>query len=45
MGVGGRLKRTVIYVYLIHVVMQQKLTQHCKLMIFQLKIKEKYIEQ
>ena len=45
MGVGGRLKREVIYVCLIHVVMQQKLTQHCKLIIFQLEVKEKYIEQ
>ena len=37
-GVGGRLKRERIYVYLqlIHVV-QQKLTQHCKAIIPQFK--------
>ena len=31
-GVGGRLKREGIYVYiyLIHVVIQQKLIQYCK---------------
>ena len=36
---GGRLKRKRIYVYLqlIHVVVQQKLTQHCKPIILQLK--------
>ena len=35
--VGGRLKREGIYVYiwLIHVAVQQKLTQHCKAIIFQ----------
>ena len=37
--VGGRLKRKRIYVYLqlIHVVVQQKLTQHCKAIILQFK--------
>jgi len=37
--VGGRLKREGIYVYLelIHIVVQQKLTQHCKVIILQLK--------
>ena len=35
--VGGRLKREGIYVYiwLIHVAVQKKLTQHCKAIIFQ----------
>ena len=34
---GGRLKREEIYVYvwLSHFVVQQKLTQHCKAIIFQ----------
>ena len=42
-GVGGRLKRKEIYVYLwlIHVVVQQKLAQHCKAIVLQLKIKFK----
>jgi len=31
---GGRLKREGIYVHLIYVVVQQKLTQHCKAIIF-----------
>ena len=37
MGVGGRLEREGIYVYtwLIHNVLQQKLTQHCTAIIFQ----------
>ena len=37
-GVGGKLKREGIYVYLrlIHVAVQQKLTQHCKIIILQL---------
>ena len=37
---GERLKREVIYIYLklIHVVVQQKLTQYCKANILQLKI-------
>ena len=37
---GGRSKREEIYVYiqLIHFIVQQKLTQHCKAIIFQLKI-------
>ena len=41
-GVGGRLKREGIYVYieLIQVVVQQKLTQHCKVLIFQFKRKK-----
>ena len=36
-GVGGRLKRRGIYVYIqqIHFVVQQKLTQHCKAIIVQ----------
>ena len=39
-GVGRRFKREEIYVYLwlIHIVVQQKLTQHCKAIILQLKI-------
>ena len=38
--VGGGLKREVTYVYLepIHVVLEQKLIQHCKAIILQLKI-------
>ena len=42
-GVGGRLKRKEIYVYLwlIHVVVQQKLAQHCKAIVLQLKKKKK----
>ena len=37
--VGGMFKREVIYVCLelIHIVIQQKLTQHCKTIIFHLK--------
>ena len=36
-GVRGKLKREGIYVYiwLIHVVVQQKLTQHYKAIVFQ----------
>ena len=36
-GVGGRLTRKGIYVYIqqIHFVVQQKLTQHCKAIIVQ----------
>ena len=46
MLVAGRLRREGIYVYaqLINIVVQQKLTQHCKAIILQLKkiiIKEK----
>ena len=39
-GGGRRLEREGIYVYLrlIHVAVQQKLTQHCKAIIPQLKI-------
>ena len=39
-GVGGRFKREGIYVYLwlIHIVLQQKPIQHCKAIILQLKI-------
>ena len=39
-GMGRRSKREGIYVYvqLIHAVVQQKLTQHCKALILQLKI-------
>ena len=42
-GVGGRLQREGIYVYieLIHFVVQQELTQHCKAIILQLKKKKK----
>jgi len=38
--VGGEFKREGIYAYiwLIHVAVQQKLTQHCKAMILQLKV-------
>ena len=38
-GSGRGLKREGIYIYLelIHVVVQQKLTQHCKAIILQLK--------
>ena len=41
-GWGGRLKREDIYVYLwlIHVFVWQKPTQHCKAIILQLKIKK-----
>jgi len=41
-GVRGRLKREGIYVYLqlIHIVAQQKLTQHCRA-ILQLRIYQK----
>ena len=37
--VGGRFKREGMYVYiwLIHDAVQQKLTEHCKTVIFQLK--------
>ena len=40
---GARLKRKDIYVYvlLIHIVVQQQLTQHCKTIILQLKNKLK----
>ena len=45
-GMGGRLKRQGIYVYLwlIHIVEWQKPTQHCKAVIFQFKliIKKEY---
>ena len=43
-GVGGRLQREGIYVYieLIHFVVQQKLTQHCKAIILEFK---KYIKK
>ena len=39
MGVGGRSNRDRIYVYieLIHFIVQQKLTQHCKAIILQFK--------
>ena len=41
---GGRLGRegVDIYLQLIHVVVQQKLAQHCKAVILQLKIKKIY---
>ena len=40
-GLGGRLKREGIYVYvsLIHAVVEQKPTQNCKAIILQLKKK------
>ena len=40
-GVGGKFKREGIYVYLylIHVLIQQRQIQHCKAIILQLKIK------
>ena len=46
MGVGGNLKREGIYVYLglIHAIVQQKLTQHFKAIILQLKKKTKNFE-
>ena len=39
-GVGRRFKRqgTYAHVWLIHIVVQQKATQHCKAIILQLKI-------
>ena len=42
-AVGGRLKREGIYVYieLIHITEQQKLTQYCKAIILQLKHEKK----
>ena len=42
---GGRLKEEGIYVWLwlIHVVVRQKATQHCLAIILQLKIKKKII--
>ena len=42
-GLGGRLKREGIYVYLwlIHFVEQQKPTQHCKAIILQERKKKK----
>ena len=41
LGVGGRPEREGMYVHLqlIHFVVQQKLTQHCKAVILQLKKK------
>jgi len=43
--VGGRFRRDRIYVYLwlIHAVVGQKPTQHCKAIIFQLKVNLKNI--
>ena len=45
-GVGGRSEREGIYVYiqLIHFVVQQKLTQHCKATILQLKKTKVFID-
>ena len=41
-GTGGRFKReTNVHLRLIHVVVQQKPTQHCKSIVLQLKIKFK----
>ena len=41
-GVGGRSERegTCVYLKLIHLVVRQKLTQHCKAIILQLKKKK-----
>ena len=39
-GLGGR--EVHIYMHLIHAVVQQKLIQHCKAIVFQLKIKSKF---
>ena len=43
--VGGRFKREGIYVYilLIHFVVQQKPTQHCKAIMLQLKKKSTFL--
>ena len=43
-GVGGRAKRDGIYVYiqLVHFIVQQKLTQHCKATISQFKKREMF---
>ena len=43
MGVGGRFKRegTYVYLWLIHIVVWQKTTQHCKGTILQFKKKGK----
>ena len=40
MGMRGKFKRegTYVYLWLIHVIVQQKPVQHCKAIIFQLKI-------
>ena len=38
-GRGIRREGVYVYLYLIHVVVQQKHTQHCKVIILQLKIK------
>ena len=45
-GVGAGLKREEMYVYmqLIYVVVQQKLTQHCNAIILQIKIKTKVLK-
>ena len=42
-GVGGRLKRERVHAYItwIHAVVRQKLRQHCKAVIRQLKFKRK----
>ena len=42
--VGGRIKRegTYVYLWLIHVAVWQKLTQHCKAIILQLKINKTF---
>ena len=42
---GGRLKRKGIYVsvWLIYIVVQQKIMQHCKAIIFQFKEKRKAV--
>lgn len=37
---GGSRDRIYVYIELIHAVVQQKLTQHCKAIILQLKIKK-----
>ena len=44
--VGGSFKRegTYVYLWLIHTVVRQKPTQHCKAIILQLKINKKRID-
>ena len=46
-GGGGRFKRegTYVYLWLIHITVWQKPTQHYKAIILQLKIKKKKVRQ
>ena len=37
-GVGGKFKRTCVYLWLIHADVWQKPTQYCKAIVLQLKI-------